>query len=162
MGKQVLVEDILDRVDIHIESLVKKEIHRFEETHFIKFCRKQFKLDPSFGLYLVTNLPKPHFDVNLTNYSTVVNFYVTVEGLSQNLLDLIVANERQDLETNYLQSLEKTFTAVKDLKVIEEDLLKKLREDSADKLLADEAGIEMLRDSAKHSESIATHLRRIQ
>ena len=40
MGKQVLVEDIQDRVDIHIESLVKKEIHRFEETHFIKFCRK--------------------------------------------------------------------------------------------------------------------------
>jgi len=48
----------------------------------IKFCRKQLKLDKGFSLFLITNLAKPHFDVNLTNYSTLVNFCTTVEGLS--------------------------------------------------------------------------------
>jgi len=48
----------------------------------IKFCRKVIKLDKGFRLLLVTNHAKPHFDVNLTNYSTLVNFFTTVEGLS--------------------------------------------------------------------------------
>jgi dynein heavy chain len=148
MGKIVLIENITDKVDIHIESLVKQEISRYEDTRFIKFCRKKFKLDPGFGLFLITSEPKPHFDVNLTNYSTMVNFYVTVEGLSQNLLDLIVANERKDLENNYNNSIEETYTSVKRLKVLEAEILKRLKSEEPLVLLADDTDLETLKDSA--------------
>jgi dynein heavy chain len=71
----------------------------------IKFCRKQLKLAPGFQFMMQTNLGKPCFDVNFTNYVTLINFYTTVEGLSQNLLGLIVANERSDLEETYMNSM---------------------------------------------------------
>ena len=58
------------------------EITKHQDTCMIKFCRKVIKLDKGFRLLLVTNHAKPHFDVNLTNYSTLVNFFTTVEGLS--------------------------------------------------------------------------------
>ncbi len=82
MGAVVIVENIPDRVDIHIESLIKREITQVHDTQVIKFCRKQFTLGEGFRLILLTNLVKPRFDVNLTNYVTVVNFAVSVEGLS--------------------------------------------------------------------------------
>lgn len=106
MGKLVMVENVPERVDIHIESLVKQEITKFQDTRMIKFCRKTLKMDPEFGLIIVTNLQKPHYDVNLTNYTTLVNFCITVEGLSQNLLTLVVANERKDLEDDFNNAMD--------------------------------------------------------
>lgn len=93
-GKVVLVENLPERVDVNIESLVKQEISKFQDLRMIKFCRKQLKITKGFKLILVTNLARPTYDVNLTNHVTIVNFYVSLEGLSQNLLNMIVANER--------------------------------------------------------------------
>lgn len=82
MGKLVIVDHMPEAIDINIESLVKKEISKHGEAHMIMFCRKQLKLDLNFGVVLVTRLEKPHFDVVLTNYTTLVNFFVTNEGIS--------------------------------------------------------------------------------
>jgi hypothetical protein len=60
----------------------------------LKYCRRQLKLEPTFNLILVTNVGKPCFDVNITNHVSLVNFFVTKEGLTQNLLNLIISNER--------------------------------------------------------------------
>lgn len=69
-------------------------------------------MNPTFNLVLLTNVSKPIFDVNFTNYVTLINFYITVEGLSQNLLGFVVANERADLESDYNTSMESVFTNV--------------------------------------------------
>lgn len=94
----------------------------------IKFCRKQLKLEKGFKLILVTSIPRPSYDVNLTNHVTIANFFVSLEGLSQNLLHMIVANERPDLEDGYNDSMEVTFTNVKILKDIENNVLQCLED----------------------------------
>lgn len=86
-----------EKVDIHIESLVRKELVIHGENKMLKFCRKQLKMDPNFDLVLVTSLGKPYFNVNVTNHVSIINFYVTHEGILQNLLAMIVENERADL-----------------------------------------------------------------
>lgn len=111
-------------MDVNIESLVKQEISKYQDMRMIKFCRKQLKIEKSFKLILVTSLPKPHYDVNFTNHVTIVNFYVSLEGLSQNILHMVVANERQDLEEGFNESMEVTFTNVKILKDVENQILK--------------------------------------
>lgn len=58
-------------------------------------------MESSFNLLLVSNLISPNFDVNITNHVTLFIFNVTIEGLSQNLLTLIVSNERKDLYDIY-------------------------------------------------------------
>jgi hypothetical protein len=40
MGTIVMVDHITDRVDIHLESLIKREITKFNDLKTIKFCRK--------------------------------------------------------------------------------------------------------------------------
>jgi dynein heavy chain len=75
---------------------------------------------------MVTKLATPRFDVNLTNYVTLINFVISVEGLSQNLLNLVVANEKPDLDTEYNQSLDTVFNSVVKLKQIENETLERL------------------------------------
>lgn len=64
----------------------------------LHFCKKSYKLDGAFRLFLVTTHPQPHFDVNVTNHVTVLNFSVNLECLQAQMLGLVVLNERKDLE----------------------------------------------------------------
>jgi hypothetical protein len=67
---------------------------------------------------MVTNLPKPRLDVNITNFVTLINFYVTSEGLSQNILNIVVANERPSVQSDYDKSVEAVFATVTKLKML--------------------------------------------
>ena len=160
-GKVVLVENLPERVDVNIESLVKQEISKYQDIRMIKFCRTQLKIDKGFKLILVTSLPRATYDVNLTNHVTIVNFFVSLEGLSQNLLHMIVANERPDLEDGFNDSMEVTFTNVKILKDVENHVLKCLEGQDVHLILSDEFLIDKLRESREIAETIAQRLRKI-
>lgn len=82
LGQIVLVENMNEEVDVSIESLVRREITKYGNQKMLKFCRRPMKYEPSFDLYLLTNLSKPHYDCNITNHVCMVNFFVTVEGLT--------------------------------------------------------------------------------
>jgi len=47
----------------------------------INFCRKQYKYDKNFSLYVVSTHAKPNFDINITNHITLVNFAINLENL---------------------------------------------------------------------------------
>jgi len=123
LGKMVMIENVGERVDVHVESLIRKEITKFGDQRMIKLCRRQLKYDPNFHMIMVTSLGKPHYDVNITNHITLINFFVTVEGLTQNLLSMVVANERKDLEESYNDNMKATFDNIKSLKTIENQIL---------------------------------------
>lgn len=85
-------------------------------------------MESSFNLLLVSNLISPNFDVNITNHVTLFIFNVTIEGLSQNLLTLIVSNERKDLYDIYQDESHVTFDNIKILKATENSILERLNE----------------------------------
>ena len=126
----------------------------------LKFCRRPLKYDPNFDLFLLTNLSKPHYDCNITNHVCIVNFFVTVEGLTQNLLSLIVANERPDLEEAFNENSKATFENVKLLKDTENNILKNLNPD-VKSLLENDKLIEVLRESKVCAETVAEKLKKI-
>jgi hypothetical protein len=49
---------------------------------------------------MLTNVAKPCFDVNLTNYVTLINFNISLEGLSSKLLSLIIDNKKPEIKYN--------------------------------------------------------------
>jgi len=77
LGKPVMVTNIGETVTPVMYSLLKKETFMHNGVQMIKFYRKTFRLDPDFKLFLLTNAQAPHFDVNITNAATLVNFFVT-------------------------------------------------------------------------------------
>jgi hypothetical protein len=81
MGKTVIVQFLPEKVDIHVESIMRREVVRHGGTTMIKICRKRLKLDPSFSMVLVTSQSRPTYCVNITNNAGLVNFFVTYEGM---------------------------------------------------------------------------------
>ena len=49
-------------------------------------------------LYLQTKLANPHYPPEIAAQTTMVNFGVTEAGLEEQLLALVVAHERPDLQ----------------------------------------------------------------
>ena len=50
--------------------------------------------DTNFRLYMTSNMRNPHYLPEVVNLVTIVNFSLTVEGLTDQLLGLIVACDR--------------------------------------------------------------------
>ena len=159
-GKLALVENIGEEIDVHIESLVRREITKYGNQKMIKYCRKPIKYEPNFNLIILTNLTKPHYDPNITNHLTLVNFYMTVEGLSENLLAMIVANERPDLEKSFSENSAASFDNIKLLKETETRIIDNLSS-NVDKILSNEKLIEILKESKMCAETVAEKLKRI-
>jgi len=72
---------------------------------------------------LVTTYKAPHFDVDVSNLTTLVNFQITYDGLLSQMLALVVANERRDLEDRFTDSSKEAFDNIKHLKEIENSIL---------------------------------------
>ena len=82
---------------------------------------------------MVTTHPKPHFDANVTNHVTVLNFNVNLECLQAQMLGLVVLNERKDLDDTYNENSKEAFESIKSLKDVEKAILSQL-EASVDEL----------------------------
>ena len=59
----------------------------------------RFFITESFRFYLTTNLANPHYLPEVSIKVTLTNFMITPEGLSDQLLGIVVARERPELET---------------------------------------------------------------
>jgi len=81
MGRTVIVEQIGEKVGMNLQSLMKKQVSKYGGSRMIEFCRKSYKFDKNFKLFVVSTHPRPHFDVNISNHITLLNFSVNIESL---------------------------------------------------------------------------------
>lgn len=93
--------------------------------------------DPSFRLYLVTGLANPHFPPQVCIATSVINFMVTHEGLEDQLLGMVVESERPELEDQKKALTQEIVDANKQLKELEDEILRLLGEASGN-ILDDE------------------------
>ena len=63
----------------------------------VRFGDQEVEWHKDFRLYLTTTLPNPHYMPEVCIKVTIINFTVTVEGLEDQLLALVVQKEREDL-----------------------------------------------------------------
>ncbi|KAJ9576558.1 hypothetical protein L9F63_025545, partial [Diploptera punctata] len=70
---------------------------------------KEVDYDLGFRLYLTTKLSNPVLDPAVYTKATVINYTVTLSGLEDQLLSVVVRNERSDLEEQRESLIEETF-----------------------------------------------------
>ena len=75
------------------------------------------------------------------------------------MLNLVIQNEKSDLESEYSNSLESVFNNVVELKRIENLTLERLTNQPIEHILADDQLIDQLRDSRQTAEKISSNLR---
>ncbi|CAH1165598.1 unnamed protein product [Phyllotreta striolata] len=125
-GSPVLFQDVDDYVDPVAEPVIMKNVRIVSGRVFIVLGDKEVDWDPHFRLYMTTKLANPQFNPNVYAIALVINYTVTVSGLEDQLLSVVVRNERPDLEEQKETLIAETSDNKNLLKQLEDSLLLEL------------------------------------
>lgn len=97
-GRPVLLQNVGEHLDAVLNSILNKEIVITNGQRFMKLNDKLVDFHDNFKFYITTKLANPHFSPEITTKTTLVNFAIKEEGLQNQLLGIVVRQERPDLE----------------------------------------------------------------
>lgn len=99
MGNPVIVENVYEDMDPAIEPLLQKQIVVKGNSWTIKIGDAIIEYDKGFKFYLTSKLTNPHYLPEVSTKVTLLNMMITFEGLSDQLLGIVVEKENPDLQT---------------------------------------------------------------
>ncbi len=106
------------------------------------------EVDKNFRLFITSEIRNPHFGPDISVMTSFVNFYVTLEGLEEQMLSIVISNQKTELEEETIKMKKEALDYIRILKKIEDDILGSLHND-IEHILSDEHLIESLSFSKK-------------
>jgi dynein heavy chain len=143
MGYPVLLENVSEELDPSLEPLLLKQIIKRSGVGVIKFGEAEIEYNDNFKFFITTKLRNPHYMPSNTKRVCLLNFMITPEGLQDQLLGIVVAKEKPDLEEQRNELVVSSAANAKKLKEIEDQILQVLSS-SEGNILDDSAAIEVL------------------
>ncbi|CAL8325422.1 unnamed protein product [Merluccius merluccius] len=146
-GTPLLLENVGEELDPSLEPLLLKQTFKQGGVDCIRLGESVIEYSHDFRFYITTKLRNPHYLPELATKVSLLNFMITPEGLEDQLLGIMVAKERPELEEERNALILQSAANKKQLKEIEDKILETL-ESSEGNILEDESAIQIL-DSAK-------------
>uniref|UniRef100_H2Z3M7 Dynein axonemal heavy chain 7 n=1 Tax=Ciona savignyi TaxID=51511 RepID=H2Z3M7_CIOSA len=150
-GTPVLLENVAEELDPSLEPLLLKQTFKQGEmlcgVLCIRLGENVIEYSSDFRFYITTKLRNPHYMPELATKVSLLNFMITPEGLEDQLLGIVVAKERPELEEERNVLILQSASNKKQLKEIEDKILYTLSS-SEGNILEDESAILIL-DSSK-------------
>ncbi|XP_033076049.1 dynein heavy chain 10, axonemal [Trachypithecus francoisi] len=125
-GTPFLFRDVDEYIDPVIDNVLEKNIKVSQGRQFIILGDKEVDYDSNFRLYLNTKLANPRYSPSVFGKAMVINYTVTLKGLEDQLLSVLVAYERRELEEQREHLIQETSENKNLLKDLEDSLLREL------------------------------------
>eukprot|EP01018_Ginkgo_biloba_P007239 Gb_31251 [translate_table: standard] len=122
-GRVVLLENILETLDPALEPLLLQQTFKQGGQEVIKIGDNLIPYHPDFLFFMTTKLRNPHYPPEVSVKVTLLNFFVTLEGLEEQLLGQVVTKERPDLAEMKSQLTISNAKMKSELKEIESKIL---------------------------------------
>ncbi|KAI9144540.1 dynein heavy chain and region D6 of dynein motor-domain-containing protein [Paraphysoderma sedebokerense] len=122
-GKPCLLENVQEKLDPALEPVLLRLTFKQSGNTVIKVGDSVLPYHEDFRLYITTKLPNPHYSPETSAIVTLLNFTLAPSGLEDQLLALVVAHERPDLEEAKNQLAASNAQMKKELKDIEDKIL---------------------------------------
>ncbi|XP_078260700.1 dynein axonemal heavy chain 7 [Rhinoraja longicauda] len=145
-GTPVLLENVGEELDPILEPLLLKQTFKQSGTICIRLGDSTIEYAPDFRFYITTKLRNPHYLPETSVKVTLLNFMITTEGMQDQLLGIVVARERPDLEEEKQALILQSAENKRLLKEIEDKILEILST-SEGNILEDETAIKVLSSS---------------
>ncbi|XP_034354027.1 dynein axonemal heavy chain 12 isoform X4 [Arvicanthis niloticus] len=146
-GTPLLLENVGEDLDPSLEPLLLRQTFKQGGIDCIRLGEVIIEYSFDFKFYITTKLRNPHYMPELATKVSLLNFMITPEGLEDQLLGIVVAKERPELEEERNALILQSAANKKQLKDIETKILETLSS-SEGNILEDESAIKVL-DSAK-------------
>ncbi|XP_039210552.1 dynein heavy chain 7, axonemal isoform X3 [Crotalus tigris] len=145
-GTPVLLENVAEELDPILEPLLLKQTFKQAGSICIRLGDSTIEYAPDFRFYITTKLRNPHYLPETSVKVTLLNFMITSEGMQDQLLGIVVARERPDLEEEKQALILQGAENKKQLQEIEDKILEVLSS-SEGNILEDETAIKILSSS---------------
>ncbi|KAM4730848.1 dynein axonemal heavy chain 7 [Anableps anableps] len=142
-GTPVLLENIGEELDPILEPLLLRQTFKQGGALCIRLGDTTIEYAPNFRFYITTKLRNPHYLPETSVKVTLLNFMITPEGIQDQLLGIVVARERPDLEEEKRALILQGAENKRQLKEIEDKILEVLSS-SEGNILEDETAIKIL------------------
>ncbi|XP_028831809.1 dynein heavy chain 3, axonemal isoform X2 [Denticeps clupeoides] len=152
-GTPVLLENVGEELEPIIEPILLKQTFHQQGVEYIKLGENIIEYSKDFRFYMTTGLRNPHYLPEVAVKVCMINFMITPLGLEDQLLGIVAAKEKPDLEEKKNQMILESANNEKQLKDIEDKILKVLSS-SEGNILEDETAIKVLSSSKVLSEEI--------
>ena len=97
-GYPFLFKDVDEYIDPVIDTVLDRNVKGSGNRLTITLGDKEVDYDPSFRLYLNTKFSNPKYSPAIFGRTMIINYTVTLKGLEDQLLSVIVGFERKELE----------------------------------------------------------------
>ncbi|KAH9514993.1 Dynein heavy chain 10, axonemal [Bulinus truncatus] len=133
-GFPFLFTDVDEYIDPVIDNVLEKNIKVVQGREVVMLGDKEVDYDKNFRLYLNTKLSNPKFGPNVFGKAMVINYTVTLMGLEDQLLSVIVGYEKKELEEQRESLIQETSFNKKLLYDLEDSLLRELAQSKGNML----------------------------
>ncbi|KAA0164767.1 hypothetical protein FNF31_02304 [Cafeteria roenbergensis] len=157
-GQPVLLENVPEFIDPVLEPVLTRAVIKTGGGLAIKLGDSMVEYDPKFRLFITSKLANPHYPPETVVKVNLLNFMATEEGLRDQMLGITVKRLEAALEAKREELVLEDAENQRQLKAIENKILKMLAE-AGDDILEDEALINALDESKKTSNTIMEAVR---
>ncbi|KAM4652007.1 dynein axonemal heavy chain 1 [Discoglossus pictus] len=125
-GKPFLLENVGEELDPALEPVLLKQTYKQQGSTVLRLGDSVIPYHDDFRMYITTKLPNPHYQPEICTKVTLINFTLSPSGLEDQLLGIVVAEERPDLEEAKNQLILSNAKMRQELKEIEDQILLRL------------------------------------
>ncbi|KAL2299010.1 hypothetical protein Nmel_014623 [Mimus melanotis] len=154
LGTPVLLENIGEELDAFLEPILLKQTFKQQGVEYMKLGENIIEYSRDFRFYMTTHLRNPHYYPEVAVKVCLLNFMITPLGLQDQLLGIVAAKEKPELEEKKNQLIIESAANKKQLKEIEDKILEVLSH-SEGNILEDETAINILSSSKELSAEIS-------
>nr|XP_014091747.2 dynein heavy chain 12, axonemal isoform X1 [Bactrocera oleae] len=149
-GSPVIIENVLEELEVPLDPILMRKTFKQGGQNFISLGDNIVPLHDNFRLYMTCNLRNPHFLPETFNKVTIINFALTQNALEDQLLSIVVAKERPDLQELRMMLINEAAKNKAALRDAENMILKTLSAAEGD-ILENESAIQILNESKELS-----------
>ncbi|XP_045466215.1 dynein axonemal heavy chain 7-like isoform X2 [Harmonia axyridis] len=152
-GYPVLIESVEETLEAPLDPLLFKKVFKQAGMDVIALGDNVIAFNNKFRLYMCSKLRNPHYLPEVFNKVTIINFALTLDGLQDQLLGIVVAVEKPELQQLKEELIVQKADNRAALLKVEGDILRTLAETKGD-ILEDEKAIQVLDESKNLSTEI--------
>ncbi|KAK9522770.1 hypothetical protein VZT92_019216 [Zoarces viviparus] len=125
-GFPFLLQDVDEYIDPVINNVLEKNVKGTEGRQVLMLGDKEVDYDPNFKLYLNSKHANPKYSPSVFGKAMIINYTVTLTGLEDQLLSLVMGFEKKALEEQHENLIEEISHNKKLLKKHRDFLLREL------------------------------------